>query len=179
MLQSLAEKFRGMVPALLLSAVVLAVTFAAPAGAFAAEAGSPLTKAAYSGDIEEVGRLLSGGADVNHRDDGGATALIMASQEGHLAVVEALLAKGAELDVQDNNGVTALVMASQNGRGAIVEALLAKGAEIDVRRKNGATALFMASATGHGAMASWATRPAGRFRWRSTSRSRASKSTAG
>ena len=53
-----------------------------------AEAGSPLTKAANSGDKEEVERLLFGGADVNHRDAGGATALIMASQNGHGAIVE-------------------------------------------------------------------------------------------
>ena len=133
MLQVLAERFRFCVRALVLPVVVLAVIFAAPFGAFAADADNPLIEAAYSGDTAELERLLAGGADVDHQKANGATALIIASHEGHGAFVEILLAKGAAVDVQLNDGRTALIMASYNGHGAIVDALLAKGAAVDVQ----------------------------------------------
>ena len=66
MLQVFAERFRRCVRALVLPVVVLALIFAAPSGAFAAD-DSPLIEAAKSGDTAEVERLLAGGAEVDHQ----------------------------------------------------------------------------------------------------------------
>ena len=107
MLQVSAEKIRQWVRALVFPVVVLAVIFATPIGAFAADADNPLIKAAYSGDTAELERLLAGGADVDHQKANGATALIIASHKGHGAFVEKLLAKGAAVDVQTNDGFSA------------------------------------------------------------------------
>ena len=101
-----------------------------------------LQKAAFAGDLPQVLSLLEKGADIDHQNRGGATALYGASQNGHEEIVQALLARGAEIDHQAKNGETPLYLASQNGHEGVVQALLDKGAEIDVQRNDGATALI-------------------------------------
>jgi ankyrin repeat protein len=132
MLQVFAEKFRRYVRALALPVVVLAVIFAALNGCAgsaerqlneAAESGDAVNEAAESGDAAAVERLLAAGADIEHRNADGSTALMVASQNGHGEIVEALLAKGAAVDVQSKDGATALIQASDYGYGEIVEAL--------------------------------------------------------
>lgn len=52
--------------------------------------------------------LLAQGADINYRDQQGATALMHAAQEGDSEMVEFLLKKGADSSIKDINGDTAL-----------------------------------------------------------------------
>ena len=63
-----------------------------------------LFRAAKTGDLEEVRRLLRAGVDVNARNEYGYTALIVAASYGHPAVVEVLLEKGANGHAKDESG---------------------------------------------------------------------------
>jgi ankyrin repeat protein len=149
-LQAIAKIFRRFVRALVLPVVVLALIFAAPTNAFAADTDDLLSIAAASGNTADVEFLLDDGVDVNHRLSNGATALVMASWNGHRKTVEALLARGAAINVQAETGETALFLASMNNHRETVEVLLAKGAALDMQtNKGGATALIIASYQGH------------------------------
>lgn len=59
-----------------------------------------LRLAAKSGNVKEVSRLLADGADVNAKDEIGATPLHNAAVEGHRDVAELLIAKGADIDAK-------------------------------------------------------------------------------
>ena len=83
------------------------------------------------------------------KDEGGVTALMMASEDGDLDVVRTLLAKGADVNSKDEDGVTALIMAFEGGHLDIARTLLAKGADVNSKDKRGVTALMMASGGGH------------------------------
>jgi ankyrin repeat protein len=87
--------------------------------------------AAGHGHTGVVEALLQEGAMVNSRDDGGYTALMMASLD-QLAVVRALLEKGADVNAVAKDGVTALALASKNSSpdsAAIRLTLVAAGAK--------------------------------------------------
>jgi ankyrin repeat protein len=96
-----------------------------------------------------VQELLANGAQVEHRRNGGETALIFAGGSGNVSIVEALLNAGAQINDQDDNGVTALMTASANGHQGVVLLLLSSGADIHRGNKNGETALELAARGGH------------------------------
>ena len=56
--------------------------------------------------------LLDNGADVNARDNGGNTPLIMASMCGRIEVVSMLLKNGADVNATTNSGYSALKLAT-------------------------------------------------------------------
>jgi ankyrin repeat protein len=57
-----------------------------------------LIMAALGGEDDRVGQLIAAGADVNHADGNGWTALIAAAMRGSAGVVERLLAAGADVN---------------------------------------------------------------------------------
>lgn len=65
--------------------------------------------------------LLTAGADCNHSDCEGWTALRAAAWGGHTPVVELLLKHGADVDVADSDQRTALRAAAWGGHEDIVE----------------------------------------------------------
>jgi serine/threonine-protein phosphatase 6 regulatory ankyrin repeat subunit B len=71
------------------------------------EQASALRNVAYSGYVELVRALLAHGADVNARDNDGATALHLAA-EGNAELVEELLSHGADVNARDNSDCTPL-----------------------------------------------------------------------
>ncbi len=93
-----------------------------------------LIKAAYSGNLSDVERLLKNGANVNAKRDDGITALMGASIEGHEDVVALLLTKGVDVNEKGNifgrngGGATACDFASRKGRQEIVKMLIRAGA---------------------------------------------------
>lgn len=101
-----------------------------------------------SNDFIEISRLLKEGADVNVRNDFGATALIMASQAGYIEIVKILLDASADVN-STSKDMTALFLASQQGYTEIVGLLLGAGADVNVKNEEGLTALYKASQKGH------------------------------
>src|SRR5436190_8185658 len=68
-------------------------------------------------DIERVRQLVAAGADVNARDEDGATPLHYAGAEGATEIVRLLLEAGADRSLVDNQGQTAYDWAIRTCRG--------------------------------------------------------------
>ena len=70
-----------------------------------------LIQAALSGGVEGVRYTLSKGADVNAKNNNGATALMAAAMVNSKYIAELLIEEGADTSVVDNTGYTALMTA--------------------------------------------------------------------
>lgn len=73
--------------------------------------------------------LLDHGAEVNHEDVDGRTALSVAAlcvpaSKGHASVVSLLIDRGAEVDHCDKDGMTPLLVAAYEGHVDVVDLLL-------------------------------------------------------
>ena len=75
----------------------------------------PLTQAVTSGDANAVKAALATGADVNERNNGGQTALILAVIFGHTELVRLLVKSGANPHLRDNLGLDAVEWAQRRG----------------------------------------------------------------
>lgn len=136
----------GRVPGLaaVLVAVVLLVGAAPPAVAssgpgsmesrldsVAAFLGEALVKAAETGDVQSVERIIAAGAEVNMAVSGDGTALIGAVRRGQMQMIDYLLARGADVNVTSPGDGSPLIAAARTGRAAIVQLLLDRGARMD------------------------------------------------
>lgn len=130
------------------AAVLKLKKFAAKQGKKFAEMNA-LLAAAKSGNADDLGRLLSAGADANAKDASGNTLLVIAAKNGHKALAERLIAKGADINAKGRNGRTPLDYAALNGYMEIAELLIAKGAAVNARSNDGSTPLHGAAAKGH------------------------------
>jgi ankyrin repeat protein len=113
-----------------------------------------LPLAAMFGDTEEIQRLVESGADLNARDEQGATALMRAAGNASLDVVKLLLEKGAEVNATSKYGRTALLSAVGLGANRrpptkevpdLVRALVDKGADVKAKTQDGETVLMGAA----------------------------------
>ena len=68
------------------------------------ERNERLLQAVESGDIDQVRRVLTGGAVVNARTRAGLTALSVAILRGYEDIALLLIEKGASLDARDRSG---------------------------------------------------------------------------
>ena len=75
----------------------------------------PLTQSVTAGDAAAVSAALAGGADVNERNNGGQTALILAVIFGHTKLVRILVDAGANPRLRDNLGLDAVEWAQRRG----------------------------------------------------------------
>lgn len=96
-------------------------------------------------DANIINDLVERGADVNARDENGATALIWAVRHGHTAIARGLLAAGTNVDASDNNGYTALIWATRKGFINCANVLFKAGADVDLSDNEGVTALMIAA----------------------------------
>uniref|UniRef100_A0A8C6ZNA3 Ankyrin repeat domain-containing protein 50 n=1 Tax=Nothoprocta perdicaria TaxID=30464 RepID=A0A8C6ZNA3_NOTPE len=106
------------------------------------------------GHKEIVEHLLDHGAEVNHEDVDGRTALSVAAlcvpaSKGHASVVSLLIERGAEVDHCDKDGMTPLLVAAYEGHVDVVDLLLEGGADVDHTDNNGRTPLLAAASMGH------------------------------
>ncbi len=80
-------------------------------------------KVTHSSRWESVRILIRSGADIDHKDAKGWTALMHAAKAGFYIVILDLIDHGANIDLVNNEGQTALVIANQNKRTTVAKAL--------------------------------------------------------
>ncbi len=105
---------------------------------------SALHEAAGNGHIEIVKLLLEKGADVNIRENCGATPLHRAAHGGHTKVMKILLQNGADTFQRGTGCGTPLEWAARKGQLKAIEILLDHGADVNYE-----TPLHAAVETGH------------------------------
>src|SRR4051812_35414761 len=81
----------------------------------------PLTQAVTAGDVDAVNAALAAGADVNERNNGGQTALILAVIFSHTDLVHLLVQAGANPRLRDNLGLDAIEWAQRRGLTNVVD----------------------------------------------------------
>jgi hypothetical protein len=86
----------------------------------------PLTQAVTSGDANAVRAAIASGADVNERNNGGQTALILAVIFGHTDLVRLLINAGANPQLRDNLGLDAVEWAQRRGLTDIIDLFTGK-----------------------------------------------------
>jgi ankyrin repeat protein len=85
--------------------------------------------------------LLDEGAQINHLDKAGYSALMAAVINNHRETARLLIERGAALDVQSgDDGRTALMWAVRNRNADMVSLLLVAGADQNVKNLQGQTA---------------------------------------
>ena len=88
-------------------------------------------------------------ADLEIRNNEGATALYLAARFGNLAIVNVLLGAGADVDAKFLRlGLTVLMVALLNGHTIVVNVLLDNGADIGAVATDGSGVLHMAVISG-------------------------------
>ena len=102
---------------------------------------SPLITAAAMNKIEAAKILIEAGADLNHKNADGSTALHTAIVFGNSDLARILINSGTDLNLQNNDGSTALHLAVFFGHAEVVKALLAKDADRSIKNTRGHTAL--------------------------------------
>ena len=119
------------------------------AGRLRSSAADMLLEAVTSGDSTSLLQALDAGADVDHADSDGRTALVKCSAYGHVEAVGALLSRGATTTVQTAEGQCALHCAAADGHEQVVLLLLgASDCAVDLKDEDGRTALHFAAAAG-------------------------------
>ena len=112
-------------------------------------AGDPaISKAAKSGDLATVKKLIASRTDVNVASGDGSTPILWAVHNFDVEMVKALVAAGAKVDVANNYGVTPLLDASRTGDPAMIELLLKAGADPKRTHTDGETPLMAAARAG-------------------------------
>jgi ankyrin repeat protein len=76
-----------------------------------ADINADLLESAEKGNVTAVKALLDKGADINAKDEGGWTALMVASFAGEAETVKFLLDEGADVNVKDEYDYTPLILA--------------------------------------------------------------------
>jgi ankyrin repeat protein len=109
---------------------------------------TPLHFAAFYGQKEVAGVLLTNKANVEIRDNTGFTPLLVAVYRGRTNVVRVLLAAKAEVNVKDPGGWTPLHWAVFQGWTGVVELLVANKADVNAKNDAGNTPLHLAADKG-------------------------------
>lgn len=90
-----------------------------------------LMDAVRAGDALRVSALLKEGVDVNKRNAGGVTALMLAATNGQTDIAVLLLNAGARPDITDYDGTSAADRAEQNNHKKLANMLKARSKKVD------------------------------------------------
>jgi hypothetical protein len=107
-----------------------------------------LEHAVKNGNRQMVQLLLAAGADVNTRDEGGQTVLMMVNEDATTDLVWDLLNAGANVNQKDKEGNTPLIEAAGVNSIEVLRTLLDAGADITAKNEEGETPLMMAASAG-------------------------------
>jgi len=97
-----------------------------------------IRKSLGNNNLTLINFLIDSGANVNHQDHNGETALMIATQWSNPTIVQALLDKAASINLQDGLGNTALHYARTL---PVAKILVKNGASLTLRNARGQTAL--------------------------------------
>ena len=111
---------------------------------------SALQTASSYNHPEVVKLLIDHGADIEHKDYAGNTALNLAAAEGRIETVKLLVEAGANIHTKNSGGWTPLMHACLQGRAETVQFFLEKGANANDKAENerNITALMLAADAG-------------------------------
>ncbi|XP_041105586.1 kinase D-interacting substrate of 220 kDa-like isoform X1 [Polyodon spathula] len=99
-------------------------------------------------NMAEIRAFLEKCKEVDERNEGGQTPLMLAAERGNLDIVQELLKKGANINLEDFDNWTALISASKEGHVDVVKELLRNNASLEHRDSGGWTALMWAAYKG-------------------------------
>ena len=109
-----------------------------------------LLEAVTAGNNEAVEFLLQlETVNIDHTNEEGKTALMLACERGHEDIVHSLLSAGANVNIQDNDGWAALMIASKNNHISIIHMLLQANANPHLKSSDGSNAVMIASYYGN------------------------------
>ncbi|WP_454231835.1 ankyrin repeat domain-containing protein [Mycolicibacterium fortuitum] len=111
--------------------------------------GRDLLAAASNNDAVWVRELIGRGADLEVRDERGATPLVAATKNGATEAARALIEAGADVNAKDDLQDSAYLYAGAEGLDDILELTLSHGADVRSVNRYGGTALIPASEHGH------------------------------
>jgi hypothetical protein len=114
--------------------------------------GTGLMIGAWEGNIPLMELFYLRGADINHANRFGETALMLAAWKNRKEALRWLLDHGARPNRHDREW-TALHYATFGGHAELADTLLSSGADINARSTNGSTVVMMAAREGHAALA--------------------------
>jgi len=92
-------------------------------------------------EIDVIKVFIENKFDINVKNNGGDTLLIMASSGNHIDITKLLIDAGADMDIKGNGGCTALMLATQFSKYDIVKLLLKAGVDINVQDEDCNTAI--------------------------------------
>lgn len=110
---------------------------------------TPVLEMTRRENLEELPRVIRGGANLDAFNQRGETALHLASDKGNLELVKILVAAGAEVDKKDRYGWTPCMIAAGNGFFPVVRYLHGHGANLNAAEAKGITGLMWASVGNH------------------------------
>ena len=125
-LKSLKSSTRTISRIIVLTAFVSALLTRSGLSSKTSDLDEALFQAFDKGDLRQVKRLLSLGADVNAKGLFDSTPLISAASYGDVALIKELISRGADVNAKNKVGSSALMMAS--GYPNVVEILKEAGA---------------------------------------------------